>query len=401
MGTKRCIAMILAEGQGTRLGALTRYYSKPAIPFGGNYRIIDFTLNNCYNAGIDTIGILSQHSTPDLQAHINATYYGNHYMLLPENAKSTYRGMADAVSRNIAFINRFEPANVLILSGDHISKIDYKEIIAFHEEANADLTIASKPIPINAASQFGILNAADDGRVSEFEANTPGSKSNLASMGIYIFKWSALKEYLLTDSKYKQTQFEFDKDIIPAMLSSHELVYTYQFKGYWRDVESVDALWEASMDQIDEPRYQIVNAGQNVHQLSKNPRFMSSNEEIHQSIVSRECMISGRVEHSVLSSWVKIGKDAEVVNSVIMPNAYIGNNVKIFNAVIGTGAIIMDDTVIGTEDGVDYFVDRQVCSQDVSLVAPWLYITKGIRFQKNSHICEDRLVQYANIKDAM
>jgi len=400
MGTKRCIAMILAEGQGACLGALTRFYSKPAIPFGGNNRIIDFTLNNCYNAGIDTIGILSQDTNPDLQAHINAAYDGNHYMLLPESIKSTYRSMADAVSRNIAFINRFEPTNVLILPGDHITMIDYNEMIAFHENTNADVTIASRLISINAASRFGTLNATEDGCVSAFEAGTSGAECDLASIGIYIFKWSTLKEYLLTDSKYKQIQYEFDKDIIPEMLSSHELVYTYQFEGYWRDIESVDAFWEASMDQIDEPSYQIDKTGQNMH-LRERPRTMTGNEEIRQSIISHDCMISGRVEHSVLSNWVQIGKGAEVVNSVIMPNTYIGNNVTIMNAVIGTGAIIMDNTVIGAEDGVDYFVDRQVCSHDVSLVAPWLYITNGIQFRKNSHIYEEQLDEYASIQDAM
>jgi len=400
MGTTRCIAMILAERQGASLGALTRFYSKPAIPFGGSYRIIDFALNNCSNVGIDTIGILIQHSAPDLQEHINAAYYGNHYMLLPENPKCAYNGMADAVSRNIAFINRFEPINVLVMSGDPISVTDYSEMIAFHEDTNADVTIASKPESMDTDSRFGILHAAEDGRVSAFGTNAPGTDDNLVSMGIYIFKWSALKEYLLADSKYKQMQYEFDKDIIPKMLSCHEAVYTYRLDGYWREIESVEALWKASMDQIDEPGYQIVN-NQNIHHLSESPRIISSKEDIRQSIVSWQCTISGRVDHSVLGSWVKIGKGAEVMNSVIMPNAYIGNNVKIYNTVIGTGAIIMDDTVIGAEDGIDYFVDRQVCARDVSLVAPWLYITKDKRFRKNSHIYEEQLDHYANIKDAM
>jgi len=401
MRTKECIAMILAGGRGVRLGALSHFHSKPVIHFGGNFRIIDFTLNNCNNAEIDTIGILSQHFTTDLHAYIGGINNGNYYMRPPENAEDPYMGTADAVYKNIEFIDCFMPDNVIILSGDHIYTMDYKKMIAFHEEMNADVTVASTSVPIDEASRFGILNTDMCGRVSGFQEKPLVPKGDLASMGIYVFKWNTLKKYLLEDNKCEQTQHDFGKDIIPGMLLSGESVYTYRFKGYWRDVGTVEALWKANMDQIDEPGYRLPEINHIMPYIDMNLNIIQKNQDVQQSIVFGDCAISGKVEHSILSDLVTVESGAEIVNSVIMPNAYIGNNVKIYNAVIGTGAIIMDGTEIGTEYGVDFFVDLQVCSHGVSLVEPWLYVGEGINFLKNSHIYKGRLDKYEDIKALM
>lgn len=396
MNTKKCIAMVLAGGRGMRLGALTHFYSKPAIYFGGNHRIIDYTLCNCHNAGIDTIGILSQYFTTDLQIYID-TVQDSIQMLPSKNSQNPYMGTADAVYKNIAFLDKVNPANVLILSGDHIYKMDYREMLTFHEEMGADVTVASTTVPINEASQFGILNAEKNGHVSGFEEKPLKPKSDLASMGIYIFKWNILRKYLLADSKNRQSHHDFGKDIIPQMLFYGESVYTYQFNGYWRDVGTLYSLWKANMDQITNPSTPLfpdTERDMAESSLQENPNMISSNAVVRQSIVSGGCSIFGKVEHSVLSHSVTIGHNTEIVNSVIMPNTYIGDNVKIHNAIVGTRAAIMGNTVIGAEHGVDYFVDRQMCSKDVSLVAPWLHITGDIQFQKNSHIYADRLEQY-------
>jgi len=381
MYTKGCIAMILAGGHGKRLGSLTHYYSKPAIYFGGNNnRIIDFTLNNCSNSGIETIGVLSQLFSSDLNTYINNIYEWNPeangvYTLTPASDKSPYSGTADAVYKNIEFVDRFNPDNVLILSGDHIYKMDYKKIINFHQKKGAALTVAATPVPKEEASRFGILNADDTSSVYGFEEKPFCPKSNLASMGIYVFKWSTLKKYLLIDSGDTKSRHDFGKNILPRMLYNCESVYTYMFNQYWKDVGTVDSLWEANMDQI-------------VY------RTISDRNAAGQSIIADGCSIFGKVEHSVLGCSVTIGKGSEIVNSVIMPNVYIGSNVKIYNTIVGANAIIMDDTEIGTDKGTDFFIDRKICSNGISLVSPWLYIGEGIKFRGNSHIYKELLEEW-------
>lgn len=396
MATKECIAMILAGGQGERLGALTHYYSKPAIYFGGNYRIIDFTLNNCKSSGIDTIGILSQCFSDDLNEYIDSRNNGNSKTggihMLPSRADNLYRGTADAVYKNIEFIDSYAPEDVLVLASDHIYKMDYRKLLFFHRERGADVTVASTCVATEDAPKFGIISASESGHVFGFEEKPLRPKGNLASMGIYIFKWSFLKSYLLADSVRLDSQHDFGRNILPEMLAAGESVYTYRFRGYWRDVGTVSSLWEANMDQIINPAFLKLNErgwGMNSYKNT-----ISNRAEINRSLVSEYCSIFGKVEHSVLSSSVTVGCDSEVVNSVIMPGAYVGNNVRIHNAIIGTRAIIMDNTVIGSDYGTDYFVDHKICGKGVSLVAPWLLIDEDMVIRKNSQVYKEKMEKF-------
>lgn len=394
MDKKECVAMILAGGRGERLGTLTQHYSKPAIHFGGKYRIIDFTLNNCRNSGIDTVGVLSQRFTSDLNLYVQEVYRngmkrGGVHVLQSEGMEGLYKGTADAVYRNLAFIERFSPEYVLVLASDHVYRMDYRKMIAFHRESGADVTVASTAVLPEEAPRFGILNAGEDGRVLEFEEKPRRPKSNLASMGIYVFKWNVLKEYLLEDNKRAQSKHDFGKDILPEMLSRCRL-YSYQFDGYWRDVGTVDKLWEANMDMLDNPSLlRQMESEWDIYE--QNADFLSARALIEQSILCGGCSIYGRVKHSVLGNSVTVGQGAEVINSVIMPNAYIGDHVKIRNAIVGTYASISNDTVIGPEHGLDSFVDRQVCAGEVSLIAPWIHVPEGMILPKNSHVTEEKL----------
>lgn len=396
MSIKGCVTMVLAGGRGERLGALTRYYSKPAVHFGAKSRIIDFTLGNCRDSGINTIGILSQHYSDNLCEYIETAYdlengSGGICMLPPQDNGHYYRGTADAVYRNIEFIEQFQPECVLILAGDHIYKMDYSMMVDFHRRTEADVTVASTPVPIQEAPRFGILNADSTGRVYDFEEKPKYPKSRLASMGIYVFKWDMLKKYLLADNVNEQTQHDFGRNILPEMLHAGESLYTYQFNGYWRDVGTVHSLWEGNMDQINHPFMLPTQDDRVTISASPDASYIARGAYIHQSIISECCSVFGRVEHSVLGDRVTVGEGAEVIDSVVMPGAYIGNNAKIYKTVVGTNAIVMGYAVIGKEYGQDSFLDRKICANGVSLVAPWLYIAEGSRFQAGSHICEERL----------
>jgi len=398
MNTSSCVAMVLAGGRGERLGALTRYYPKPIIYFGGNHRIIDFTLNNCKHSEIDTVGILSQHLSSDLRDYIYGVYdytpeHSDVYVLPPRNIKYSYHGTADAVYKNIEFIERLGAESVLVLSGNHIYNMDYTNLMAFHREKGADVTLASTPVPVNETFISRGIHAGEDGRVYGFEEKTIRPAVLLASIGVCVFKWSTLKRYLLADSASVLTRHDFSRDILPKMLGTGKSIYTYLFDGYWRDVGTVSSLWQANMDLIDDPslcQFQDEESSG----TSGAPSFIASPADVSQSILSSGCTVFGRVERSVLSDSVNVGKGSEVVNSVVMPGAYIGNHVKIYNAVIGTNAVVMDNTVIGTDLGTGFFLDQCVCSNGISLVAPWLYIREGKSFKSGSHICKEQLLEY-------
>lgn len=402
MRSKKCIAMILAGGHGKRLGALTNYYSKPALHFGGNNRLIDFTLNNCKNSGIETIGVLSQHFTSDLNTYINNIHdWGPEgkgvYTLTPQNEKKTYCGTADAVYSNMKFIDNHDPEYVLILSGDHIYDMDYQKMIDFHEKTGAVLTVASTTVPIKEASRFGVIRTAkSDGRVSGFEEKPFLPQSNLVSMGVYLFQWSTLRKYLLMDCKDVHSQHDFGGNILPELLSDNEAVYAYQYEGYWRDVGTVDSFWEANMDQIAKPTK--LQQEQNKKNMFNT---ICHNAEVRESIISDGCSIFGKVGHSIVSDSVTVGIDAEVVNSVLMPGVYIGKNVKIYNAVIGTRAKIMDNTIIGSDYGIDYFVDHKVCSKGISLIEPWLYVDRDMELQKNSQVYQSKMDDFLLAQSAV
>lgn len=398
MSTKGCVAMILAGGRGERLGSLTSHYSKPAVHFGGN-RLIDFTLKNCRKSGIQNTGILSQYFSTELCAHVGEYSSenpgdGNFYMLPSQSNDNLYSGTADAVKKNIDFVNSFDPESVLILAGDHIYDMDYNEMIDFHNESGADVTMAATPVHTKDASRYGILNADKSGRVYCFEEKPLCPKGNIASMGIYVFKWSTLKKYLLADSRSLKSCHDFGKDIVPRMLYDCELVYAYMYDGYWRDVGTVGSLWKANMEQIDNsPGINL--SGINEPYADCLHLNLAEDAVISQSIVSGGCSVFGKVEHSVLGDSVTIGPGAEIVNSVIMPNAYIGSYARISNAIIGTSASITDGTVIGTNDGTSFFTDKKLCSKGISLVSPWLHINESLRVRGNSHITQKRLDEWS------
>ena len=357
---KECVAMLLAGGQGTRLGCLTRDMAKPAGPFGGKYRIIDFPLSNCINSGIDTIGVLTQYQPFDLNQYIGNgqpwdldRLSGGVFVLPPYmRAKSGewYKGTANAIYQNIAFIDRFSPEYVLVLSGDHIYKMDYADMLKYHKEKNADCTIAVIDVPYEEASRFGIMNTNKDDSVYEFEEKPKTPKSTNASMGIYIFTWAKLRKYLIEDEHDKNSQNDFGKNIIPNMLGDGQKLFAYRFSGYWKDVGTISSLWEANMDILDEdsginlrdPSWKIYARNSAIP-----PHNIGKNALVRHSLVTEGCNIDGKVAHSVISSSVKIGKGAVVENSTVMPGAVIGDNAVVKYSIIGQNAKIGSGAVVG------------------------------------------------------
>lgn len=358
--SKECIAMLLAGGQGSRLYALTTKMAKPAVPFGGKYRIIDFPLSNCINSGIDTVGVLTQYQPLELNEYIgNGQPWDLDRMnggvhILPPYQKSKnsnwYTGTANAIYQNIDFIERYSPEYILILSGDHIYKMDYSQMLDYHKEKGADCTIAVLEVPLEEASRFGIMNAERDGRIYEFEEKPKEPKSNLASMGIYIFNWQILKKYLEQDEKDKQSDKDFGKNIIPKMLAAKESMYAYRFAGYWKDVGTIDSLWEANMDLLN-PNVPLELYDEEWKIYSKNPvyppHYVSENAKVQHAMVTEGCEIYGEVDFSVIYAGVTIEEGAEVRDSIIMPNSVIKKGAKVHYAIIGENAVIGENSVVG------------------------------------------------------
>jgi glucose-1-phosphate adenylyltransferase len=361
MTKKQCIAMLLAGGRGSRLGELTQYIAKPAVPYGGKYRIVDFTLSNCRNSGIDTVGILTQYHPHVLQNYIGN---GKHWdldhkssgvTLLPpyqcELGERWYEGTAHAIFQNIRYIESYDPEYVLVISGDHIYKMDYKKMLDQHIATNADATISVINVPWSEADRFGIMDVdPNTNRIVEFEEKPKSPKSNLASMGIYIFKWQVLKSYLLKEEENMSSSKDFGKDIIPAMLEEEKNLFAYHFSGYWKDVGTIESYWEANMDLLStdtnpilqHPEWPIYTADS-----LQPPMYLDEGGELQQSLVSEGCQIEGRVENSVLFYGVKVGKGAVIKDSVILPNTVIEENTAITRAVIGSSTIIERGVKIG------------------------------------------------------
>ena len=357
---KEMIGMILAGGQGSRVGVFTKNIAKPAVSFGGKYRIIDFVLSNCSNSGIDTVGVLTQYRPLLLNTHIGI---GSHWDLnrrngglaiLPpymnEKEGNWYKGTADAIYQNMSYIDSYDPEYVLILSGDHIYKMDYSDMLEEHKAKNADVTIAVMEVDWDEASRFGIMNTNEDKSIYEFEEKPENPKSNLASMGIYIFNWKTIKKYFESEEEY----IDFGKNLIPKMLDDKLKMYAYEFNGYWRDVGTIESLWQANMDLIDsnngfnlnDPNWKIYT-----DTMAMPPQYLGKDANVKRSIVVDGCRVFGTVEGTVLSHGVTIGEGSVVKNSVIMSNAKIGKNVVIENAMIGEGAVIEDNCTISSEDG--------------------------------------------------
>lgn len=359
MGRKKCVAMLLAGGKGSRLSSLTKNLAKPAVPFGGKYRIIDFTLSNCTNSSIDTVGVLTQYQPLVLNSYIgigsvwDLDRKNGGVTVLPPYTESSemkwYKGTASAIYQNINFIKQYDPEYVLILSGDHIYKMDYSKMLDFHIEKNADASISVIEVPWEEASRFGIMNTNEQMQVIEFDEKPSKPKNNLASMGVYIFKWSVLKEYLEMDERNPYSSHDFGKDIIPLFLDEKRNVVAYPFKGYWKDVGTVKSLWEANMDLLkDKSQLNLFDRDWKIYTVNSNhpPQFIADDAEVTDSLVNDGCVIMGKVSHSVLFQGVNVGRNTVIKNSVLMPDSTIGENVYIENAIVPSGLEIPNGTII-------------------------------------------------------
>ncbi|MDO5591001.1 MAG: glucose-1-phosphate adenylyltransferase [Lachnospiraceae bacterium] len=358
------LAMILAGGRGSRLHELTNKVAKPAVSYGGKYRIIDFPLSNCANSGIDVVGVLTQYESILLNSYVAAgrrwgldARESGVYVLPPrEKADSNldvYRGTADAISQNIDFVDTYDPEYVLILSGDHIYKMNYAKMLEEHKAHNADATIAVIQVPMKEASRFGIMNTDDEGRIVEFEEKPEHPKSNLASMGIYIFNWKLLRKMLVADMKLAESSHDFGKDIIPALLADGKNLHAYTFKGYWKDVGTIDSLWEANMDLLDaHNELDLSDRTWKIYTEDVNalPQYIGPSANINRAFITQGCMVDGEVKNSVLFTGAKVSPGAKIIDSVLMPGVEVEEGAVITRALVANGVKIGKDAVVGSAD---------------------------------------------------
>lgn len=400
MVSKDCVAMILAGGQGSRLGALTKNVAKPAVPFGGKYRIIDFPLSNCVHSGINTVGVLTQYQPLELNRYIGNgnpwdldRSHGGVYVLPPyQSAKAGewYKGTANAIYQNLSFLESFKPENVLILSGDHIYKMHYGEMLKAHKESGAAVTIAVMPVPWEEASRFGIMNVDEEGTITDFEEKPAEPKSNLASMGIYIFTYEVLKKYLEADERDPSSANDFGKNIIPTMLENGEKMVSFRFEGYWKDVGTIHSLWEANMDLVDQPpKFDLNDRSWSIYSrnMALAPHYVGQNAKITNSTVTEGCFIDGEIKHSVIFGGVELGEGSVVSDSVIMTGAKIGKNVVIEKAVIGADAVIGDGAKVGVNSSDDNKYASKLCTNDLVL------IESGAEVGVEEDICKGSMVE--------
>lgn len=399
MKNKECIAMILAGGQGSRLGVLTRNVAKPAVQFGGKYRIIDFPLTNCALSGIDTVGVLTQYKPLELNTYIGSGQpwdldrnNGGVFLLPPymkEKQGEWYKGTANAIYQNIEFIDKFAPEYVLILSGDHIYKMNYSKMIEQHKATCADCTIAMIPVPIEEAPRFGILQTDETKRIVSFEEKPACPKSDTASMGIYVFSWSKLREELILDEANPLSDNDFGKNIIPKMLRDGAKLYGYRFKGYWKDVGTIESLWQSNMDLLNDDSLDLYNEDFPILSKSplESPHFLDVHCEIKNSLVTEGCYIDGKINHSVIFDGVSVDENAEVENSIIMSGVKIGKGAKIRNAIVAADSIIGEYAQIGLTDDGKYA--SKYCSGGVTLIGAEVKIGKRVVIGKNNMVTED------------
>ena len=360
---KEIVAMLLAGGQGTRLQVLTKDMAKPAVPFGGKYRIIDFPLSNCSNSGISTVGVLTQFMPLELNSYMgNGNPWdldrvdGGLTILPPYTAGKTgewYKGTANAIYQNIKYIDQYDPEYVLILSGDHIYKMNYNKMLEFHKEKKADLTVAHINVPLEEASRFGILNTDDDLRIVEFLEKPEHPVSTKASMGIYIFNWKVLREYLIRDEENPESEKDFGKNIIPMLLEEERRIYAFPFEGYWKDVGTIESLWEANMDLIKrKDEFNISDKSWKIYYRHEGrlPQFIAESAEVTDSMISDGTILFGKVHESILSSGVSVGKNAKVLGSIIMQNAVIEEGATVVNSIIAEGTVVKSGVTVGHEE---------------------------------------------------
>ncbi len=398
MKKTECVAMLLAGGQGSRLGVLTRKIAKPAVPFGGKYRIIDFPLSNCTNSGIDTVGILTQYQPLELADYVGSgkawdldRLEGGVHILPPyqsTDGAGWYKGTANAIYQNINFIERYSPEYVLILSGDHIYKMDYAKMIDAHKESGADCTISVMEVPMEEASRFGIMNTREDGTIYEFEEKPKEPKSNLASMGIYVFKWDMLHRYLTEDEKDPASANDFGKNIIPNMLGDGCKMMAYRFEGYWKDVGTIDSLWDANLDllnpnidlDLSDPNWRIYCST-----VGLPPQYIADTAEVENSLVTVGCEVYGKLDFSILFSNVTVEEGAEVLYSLVMPGAVIKKGAKVRYAIIAENSVIEENAVVGeSPESVDDIKDW-----GITVVGENLTVGRGAVVSAKQMLTED------------
>ena len=402
MKRNEMMAMLLAGGQGSRLGILTMDKAKPAVAFvGGKDRMIDFPMSNCVNSGVDTVGVLTQYQPLTLNAHIgigvpwDLDRVNGGVSILALHMRegeigSWYSGTANAIYQNIDYIDSCNPEYVLILSGDHIYKMHYGEMLKAHKESGAAVTIAVMPVPWEEASRFGIMNVDEEGTITDFEEKPAEPKSNLASMGIYIFTYEVLKKYLEADERDPSSANDFGKNIIPTMLENGEKMVSFRFEGYWKDVGTIHSLWEANMDLVDQPpKFDLNDRSWSIYSrnMALAPHYVGQNAKITNSTVTEGCFIDGEIKHSVIFGGVELGEGSVVSDSVIMPGAKIGKNVVIEKAVIGADAVIGDGAKVGVNSSDDNKYASKLCTNDLVL------IESGAEVGVEEDICKGSMVE--------
>lgn len=393
-----CIAMLLAGGQGSRLGILTKQIAKPAVPYGGKYRIIDFPLSNCVNSGIYTVGVLTQYQPLELNDYIgngqpwdlDRENGGVHVLSPYQQIKGTewYKGTANAIYQNINFIERYDPEYVLILSGDHIYKMDYSKMIDYHKEKNADCTIAMLEVPWDEASRFGLMIVNDDGSISEFEEKPKNPRSNKASMGVYVFNWKKLRQYLIEDEAKEGSSNDFGHDLIPAMHENGERMFAYQFDGYWKDVGTINSLWDANLDllnpkvdlNLDDDSWKIYSRSP-----AAPPHYIGENASIESSMITEGCDIEGSLDFSVLFANVTVEEGAEVKYSIVMPGTVIKKGAVVQYSIVAENAVIEEGAVVG--ESPENMAD--VDDWGVAVIGNGVTIGKGAKVEPKAMVDED------------
>ena len=405
---KRIVAMLLAGGQGSRLGVLTALMAKPAVPFGGKFRIIDFPLSNCVNSNIDTVGVLTQYRPLALNAYLGTGQHwdldrndGGVFVLPPymtEDAGRWYSGTANAIYQNRSFVDQYDPDYVLILSGDHIYKMDYTAMLRYHVRNNAAATIAVLKVPMEEAHRFGIMNTDETGAIVSFEEKPKQPKSNNASMGIYIFNWKLLRSYMERDDADPNSENDFGKNIIPAMLNAGEKMVAYPFEGYWKDVGTIASLWEANMDLLGEPPVLDLN-NPSWRIYTRNPvmppHYVGKDSRVIDSLVTEGCTVYGNARHSVLFCGSKVDTDAEVEDAVIFPNAVIGKGTTVKKAIVGENAVIGDHVRIGTPLKEGETIDNRLTG-DIALIGNGVTIPDGLEIPCGAVVTAETLDQFIN-----
>lgn len=396
MQKKEVVAMLLAGGQGSRLGILTKKLAKPAVPFGGKYRIIDFTLSNCANSDIDTVGVLTQYQPLTLNSYIGIgspwdldRHSGGVSVLPPyvkEQGGEWYKGTANAVYQNLDFISQYDPEYVLILSGDHIYKMDYSQMVDYHKAKGASITIAVIPVPWEETHRFGVMKADESGRIVEFQEKPKVAKSNLASMGVYVFNWQDLKAYLEADEANPNSNNDFGKNVIPAMLENKEPMYAYPFRGYWKDVGTIDSLWEANMDLLAKnPDLKLSDSKWKIFSLNHTlpPQFVGPKADVQGSLLSDGCLALGKVHHSVVFTGAQIAEGAEVVDSVLMPGVKVGKGAMVHKAIIGENTVVEAGAMIGAQAKPGERVEISN-ENGITVIEDNITVPKGMRIVKGT-----------------